>query len=169
MEQDKKITTLQKGLLISGLLIVISVGFYLAGFQTQKWTQWIGYLIFMSGVMWACISYGKENDNMISFGNIFSHGFKVSSIITCMMIAFSVVFVLLYPEIKETAMDMARQEMEKNEQITEEQIEMALSMTQKYFTVFMIGGALVGYLIMGAIASLIGAAVTKKNPSTPFA
>ena len=51
---------------------------------------------------------------------------------------------------------------EKN--LSEDQVEQALNMTKKFFMVFLIGGALLGYLIVGAIASVIGAAITKKDP-----
>ncbi len=168
MEKSNPITAIQKGLIISGFLIVLSTSIYFLGLQTEKWAQWVSYIILMGGVLWACISYGKENDNNVSFGNVFAHGFKVSAIITCMMIISSTLFIFLFPEIKENAIEIARAEMEKNPQITEEQIEMALSMTQKWFMAFMIGGILLAYLIFGCIASLIGGAVTKKNPSNPF-
>jgi hypothetical protein len=48
--------------------------------------------------------------------------------------------------------------------MSEDQIEQALNMTKKFFMVFLIGGALLGYLLFGAIASVIGAAITKKDP-----
>jgi hypothetical protein len=41
----------------------------------------------------------------------------------------------------------------------------AIEISRKFFTTFLIAGTLVGYLIFGAIASLIGAAITKKNPN----
>ena len=40
-------------------------------------------------------------------------------------------------------------------------------MTKRFFMVGMIGGILLFYLITGAVASLIGAAITKKDPR-PF-
>jgi hypothetical protein len=41
----------------------------------------------------------------------------------------------------------------------------AIEISRKFFMAFLIAGTLVGYLAFGAIASLIGAAVTKKNPN----
>ena len=38
-------------------------------------------------------------------------------------------------------------------------------MTKKFIMVFLVGGTLLGYLFFGALASLIGAAVTKKEPN----
>ena len=39
---------------------------------------------------------------------------------------------------------------------------------QKYFWPIAIGGVLLGFLITGAIGSLIGAAITPKSPKNPF-
>ena len=41
-------------------------------------------------------------------------------------------------------------------------------MTKKFFLPFALGGAILGTGFLGAIASLIGAAVAKKNPIDPF-
>jgi hypothetical protein len=55
--------------------------------------------------------------------------------------------------------------MEAKGNMSSEQIDQAISITRKFFMVFIIGGAIVFYLILGAIASLIGAGVTKKEPN----
>jgi hypothetical protein len=52
--------------------------------------------------------------------------------------------------------------------MTDEIIEQALTMTRKFFIPFAVGGILIGTGIFGAIGSLIGAAVAKKNPVDPF-
>jgi Trk-type K+ transport system membrane component len=86
--------------------------------------------------------------------------------VTILMIAFLVIFMTMFPEFKEKAMEEAKKKMSSKD-VSQEQVEKALEITKKYFMVFLIGGALLGYLLFGAIASLIGAAVTKKDPR-PF-
>jgi len=49
----------------------------------------------------------------------------------------------------------------------DDQIEKGLALWKKMFWVFTIGGTLLLYAIIGAIGSLIGAAVTKKKPVNP--
>jgi hypothetical protein len=71
----------------------------------------------------------------------------------------------LFPEFKEKAMEEARKGME-NKNLSDEQIDKAFEFTRRFFTVLLIGGTLVYYLFIGAIAALIGAAITKKNPNT---
>jgi hypothetical protein len=47
-------------------------------------------------------------------------------------------------------------------------IEQGIAMTKKLFLPFAIAGAIFGTGFLGAIGSLIGAAVAKKNPVDPF-
>ena len=73
----------------------------------------------------------------------------------------------MFPEIKEKTIEMQRLKMEERG-MGDSQIEQAMDFTKKYFTVFMIFGVILGTMIFGSIASLIGAAVAKKKPVNPF-
>ena len=63
--------------------------------------------------------------------------------------------------------ETARQRMEERN-TPDDQIEKGIEMWQKMFWVFTIGGIILVYAIVGAIGSLIGAAVTKKKPVNPL-
>jgi sulfite exporter TauE/SafE len=43
-------------------------------------------------------------------------------------------------------------------------MEASMNFMNKFFMVLVIGRTMLSYVIIGAIASLVGAAVTKKNP-----
>ncbi len=167
MEQ-KPISPLLKGVIISLLLITVSLVAYFTGQDTASWNRWLSNLLLLGGIIWSCISYGKQLDNNVTFGNVFAHGFKVSSIVTLISILFTILFFLVFPEIKEKALDLARTEMEKSGNMSDEQIEQGIGLTRKFFYVFTIGVLIFAYMIVGTIASLIGAAVTKKQPRPPF-
>jgi hypothetical protein len=114
--------------------------------------------------------YANENNNNVTFGNIFAHGFKTTSVI----IVITVVYVflslkVLFPEMPEKILDIARKKMAENPQMTDEMIEQGIGMTKKFLLPFAIGGAIIGTAFMGVIASLIGAGIAKKNPIDPFA
>ena len=124
----------------------------------------MGYLLrFFSCIVFSVYQYGKQVNYNSTFGNYFAHGFKTSAMVTILMIAFLVIFMTVFPEFKEKAMDEARKSM-NSKNLSEDQVEKALDITKKFFMVFLVGGALLGYLLFGAIASLIGAAVIKKDP-----
>jgi hypothetical protein len=70
---------------------------------------------------------------------------------------------------QEKMLEITREKiLEQNPQTPDDQVEMALSFTKKFFWPFVIGGTILSTLFMGAIGSLLGAAVTKKNPPSPF-
>jgi Protein of unknown function (DUF4199) len=164
MEQTITSTT-TKGLVIGLLLIILALAVYFANIEPSGPTQWIGYAIFIGGVVWSVYSYGKQLDYNSTFGNYFAHGFKVAASVTAIMIIYIVIFITLFPDFKEKALDQARTAMREKNNMTQEQITQALEFTRKFFMVFLIGGTLLGYLILGAIAALIGAAITKRQPN----
>lgn len=154
-----------KGLLISLILIIIALATYFLDIKVQGPVQYVGYAIFIGGIIWSIISYGKQINHIATFGKYFSHGFKVAAIVTLVMIVYMVIFLFVFPDFKETAMAEAKKGMVAKGNLTPEQISQGLEMTRKFFTVFLIGATLVGYLFFGALAALIGAAVTKKEPN----
>ncbi len=166
--EPKVMSSTSKGLIIALILVVLSLIINFTGSEQTIWGRWLGLVILCAGIIWACISYGKQKEGNVTFGNVFGHGFKVTAVVTVVSILFTVIILLVMPDLKEKAMDNARIEMEKNPNMTESQIQQALDITSRMFMVIAIAVILFGYLIIGLIASLIGAAATKKNPKTPF-
>lgn len=166
MEQ-KATSTVTKGFVIGLVMIVISLGLYFTGLAFDTSVRWLTYIIFIIGVVIAIKQYGQQVNYNSTFGNYFAHGFKISALVTIIMIAYSVIFIAIFPEFKEQALDEARKQMQSNKNISPESLDKAIDMTKRFFMIGMIGGILLFYLITGAIASLIGAAITKKDPK-PF-
>ncbi len=158
-------TTTTKGMVIGLILVVLALATYFLDIKVNGPLQWVGYAIFIGGIIWSVMSYGKQMSYNSTFGNYFAHGFKVAALVTAIMIIYVIIFVLLFPDFKEKAIVEARKSMQSKNNLNEEQINAGLEMTRKFFMVFLVGGTLLGYLFFGALASLIGAAVTKKEPN----
>lgn len=152
-----------KGVIISLILIVISLIGYFMDINPQNGFQYIGYVIFIAGIVWSVMNYGHQVDYTGTFGSYFSHGFKVTALITLIMIIFTVIFILLFPEIRTKGMEAASEAMHKNPKMTDEQIKAGLDITRRFFWPMIIGTILLGYIFFGAISSLIASAITKKN------
>jgi len=165
--QQAVTTTTTKGVVIALILIVIALATYFLNLSENSVVRYISFAIFIAGIIWSVTSYGKQIDYNSTFGNYFTHGFKVAALVTCIMIIYVIIFATLFPEMKEKAIEATRNGMEAKGNLSQEQITQALSITQKFFMVLMIAGTLFGYLIFGALASLIGAGITKRNPQ-PF-
>jgi len=163
MEQTVTTST-TKGIVISLILIVIALLSYFLNMNTSSWLQYLSYAVFVVGIIWSVNMYGQQIDHNSTFGNYFAHGFKIAALVTAIMIIYIVIFVYLFPDVREKAMDTARERMQSKGNMTQEQINTALGFTKRFFMVFIVGATLIGYLIFGALASLIGAGITKKNP-----
>jgi NADH:ubiquinone oxidoreductase subunit 6 (subunit J) len=169
MEESKVMTHITKGLLVALILIVLGIAAHLLGFENAGWYRWVPLIILCFAIIWACVYYSNQMNGHVTFGNLFSHGFKMSAVITIILILWSVLAItVIFPEMKEKALDTARQQMEDSGQLNDSQIDQRLELTRKYFLLFAIVFTLLGTLIVGAIASLIGAAVAKKKPVNPL-
>lgn len=156
-------STITKGLIIALVMIAIGLAIHFSGIALDSPLRWLSYCIFIIGIIVSILQYGKQIDHNATFGNYFAHGFKISATVTVIMVIYIIVFVALFPDFKEKAMDEAKKAMESQGN-TEEQKTQGMEMVKKLFMVFLVGGTLIYNLIVGAISSLIGAAVTRKNP-----
>jgi NADH:ubiquinone oxidoreductase subunit 6 (subunit J) len=166
---ETKVTTpVIKGLIISLILIVFSLALYFMGQSTNQGLSSLQYLIIVGGIIWGCINYANQLNNNVTYGNVFAHGFKIASVITVIMIVYTIIALkVLFPDMVNVILDKTREQLaEKN--MSDEQTESAINMTKKFLIPFAIGGILVMFMIVGCISSLIGAAVAKKNPQGPF-
>jgi hypothetical protein len=167
--EEKKITSPQiKGLIISLIIIVLGIAGYFTDLAFTSWFNWVVNFVMIVGIIFACVHFAKEKDGYVTFGNVFGHGFKVSMVVAVIILVYSLLSTtFIFPEIKEKTIEMQRAKMEAAG-TPDDQIDMAMDFTKKYFMAFMIFGVLIGTLIFGCIASLIGAAVAKKKPINPL-
>jgi len=156
------------GGILAGVLILYSVILIVTDQLANQSLTWISYVFMIGLLIYFIREFGKANENNKTFGELFSFGFKASAFATIILLAFQVIFNLLFPETQDRIMEISRDKMAEDPRVTDEQIEMALSFTKKFYLVFLIAGTIFSTLIFGAIGSLIGAAVTKKNPTSPF-
>lgn len=169
METRKPISHVVAGLLIAGIVIAVSmVMMLIAKSAGRPGSGWFTYLIIIGGLVFFINLYGKSSDYRRSFGELFSYGFKATAVYTVLFIGFLLLFSVLFPSFKTEALEAARMEMENQKGMTEDQAEQGLQMVEKYFWIFAIGGTMLGFVIIGAIGSLLGAAITKKRPQNPF-
>ncbi len=166
---DTPVTTpVVKGLIISLILIVISIALYFAGLSQNQALNSIQYAIIVGAIIWGCINYSNQSNHNVTFGNVFAHGFKITAVVTVIMVVYTVIAIkFLFPEMVDLSLEKAREGMvEKN--LTDDQIDQAMGLTQKFFVPFAIAGIMLVFMVIGLISSLVGAAVAKKNPENPF-
>lgn len=168
--EKKPISSSLAGLLL-GLISAASfiAFFYTGNTYTEKPIKWIPALIIFVLLIVFIIKYAKDNYGNVTFGNCFGYGFKMVAVYTLISMAVILIVAFTNPSLKQDFLTSVDTQFRKTPNFTEEQRLQSLNMMDKFFYVIMIGGTLISNLIMGLIASLIGAAVAKKNPNpVPF-
>ncbi len=155
-----------KGLLTSLVLIIIGMIIYFAGQAQNKSLGWIQFCIMFAAIIWSCINYAKQMQGNVTFGNVFAHGFKVTAAIAAITAVYTyIAFKFIYPEMIDASIEEARKSMEAKGSLSDQEVKQGLDMVRRFFLPFAIGGLIITTAILGAIASLIGAGVAKKNPN----
>jgi NADH:ubiquinone oxidoreductase subunit 6 (subunit J) len=167
--EPKPTSVIQKGIIITLLLIIFGLVIYFTNQFENRTLGYFQYVILVGGVIWSCTSYAKQMNGNVTFGNIFAHGFKTACVVAALTAVWSFISVkFLFPDIVDKSLEIAKKQMESQGNLNDEQVHQGLEMTRKFLVPFLIGGILVLFAICGVIASLIGAAIAKKNPQGPF-
>lgn len=169
MPQNKPISHVVAGIAIAAILIIFSIIFsFASGASARPGAGAISYLFIIIGLVVFIYLYGKARDNYAPFGELFSYGFKATAAMTAVFVAFMIILAFAYPDLKAKSIEAARIEMEKQGKFSSGDIDKGMSMMEHYFWPFAIGATVLAYIIVGAIGSLIGAAITKKRPYNPI-
>src|SRR3954451_16422788 len=163
---EKKITSpALKGVIISLVLIVFSLIIQFLNLTRNKGFGSIQIIILLAGIIWSAISFSKQMDGNVTFGGLFSHAFKTAAAVTAIMVVYTIISIkFISPETVNIALEEARTGME-GKNLTDDQIDQGLAFTKKFFIPLTAVGILLSFMIMGVVGSIIGAAVSKKNPS----
>lgn len=160
---------MSKAILISLILIVVDLIGGFAHLKFTSWFKWISTIVIIGSLIMACISFGKQNDE-VTYGKAFGYAFKISLIISIIMTVYALISLyLIFPEFVDQTLQKARENMEARGGMTQDQMDAGMAMTKKFmqpvpvaiFT-FMIT------LIIGVIGSLLGAAFAKKSEPNVF-
>ena len=165
---NKKQTHLAYGFITGLVTVVISAVLLVTKMNTNKYLSFIGFAVFLVGIIMNGIAFSKANNADVTFGQVFGSCFKATAIVALVSVAWAVISIFVFPNMVDENIDKARADMVAQGKMSEEQIEMAMGMTKKFFKPLMIGGAVFGTLLFGVIFSLIGAAVAKKNPQPVY-
>ena len=172
--EKKKQTHIIYGFITGLIMAIMNLVIYIAnvGFKPgQSWIVNLIFLPFLGGVILNALAYSKANDGFVTFGNVFGSGFKATIIIILVMVVWSVISNMVFPDMKEKALELARtkiQESQNAQKMTDEQIETSIDFIRKHWTTIVVGTSILYNLFFGAVFSLIGAAAAKKKGDNPF-
>jgi len=123
------------------------------------------YVPFIAFLFLAQKEYRDQIGGYISFGDGFSAGFRYSVFAGLLLAVFSYLYLtILSPEVWAKVLETTRAQLE-TKNMDSSQIDKAMEITQKWGPLIGAFGAAIAYAIFGAIISLIGAAIFKKERS----
>lgn len=159
---EQKTTSIWKSTMVTGLYLAIamilsSVIFYVTGNPFSKMAQYLSYPIMIAGILYGQISYKKELDGGITYGQSFGAG--LLTMVFASVIS-GIYTYLLYDIIDPSLQDQLRlyteEQIISQGRVPEDQLDMAVEMATKFQTpTMMFAMAIIFGSLLGAIISLI--------------
>jgi hypothetical protein len=145
--------------------IIITYAFEFLNLDQNSPLKYISYVPFLIFLFLTQKEFKEQIGGFMTFGEGFSAGFRYALFTGLIMAVFIYLYcAVLSPAVFDKAIETARAQMEAKN-MTSEQIDKAMDITKKWGPLFGAFGTAIGYAILGAIISLIGAAIFKKERS----
>jgi hypothetical protein len=161
---------LNYGLITGGVLIVYSLIMFISDLYLNKAVSWIGYIFLIGGMVWGTLEYRKKYSNgFLTYGKAFSSCFWIGLIGGIISTIYFFIFIkFIHPGFINEIMDQARANIvTSNPNMSEEQVEQAISMSAKFMSpVMMTIWGFAGYAAISAVLGLIIAIFLKKEDTS---
>ena len=146
--------------------IVITYLFQFLAVDQGSSAKYLSYIPFIAFLLLAQKEYKDQLGGFITFGQGFMSGFIYSVIAGIIIAIFMYIYLgILSPQVWEQILATTRDKLTENKNLSSEQIDQAMEITRKYGVLLTVVGTAIGTPIVGAIISLIGAAIFKKERS----
>jgi hypothetical protein len=152
---------------ISGVLIVLSLLFYIMNLMTEKWPGFISYAVLLGGIILSSIAYrDKYLKGIIPYGKSFSIGFQTSLFTAIITAIFTFIFMTYVGEEYRTILLNNAEEamLKKQPDISDEDLARAMKITRQFMSPVMMGVfSMLANLFFGVVFSLIVSIFIKKE------
>ena len=138
-------------------MISISLLIYAAKHDFDNGLQYIVYGTDVAGILWTLFTFKKEKGNEAGFKLYFAEGFKCFIVVSLLMVLFTLVFILEHPELKEQMAVSMRADYANEKNLTPVDIENKIDAAKKFFLPGFLMGAVLSYVAIGALISVVGA------------
>jgi hypothetical protein len=153
--------------LIYGLVTIIFSALLMAmKIDLDSNIKYVSYAIILGGLIMNAMAFAKANNHYVTYGNVYGSCFKAVLIMSAFATVWGIIITYAFPGLKDQVLSQMADKFEQDG-TPEEQATMAMNMTEKYWGAMMIFGSLLGTLFMGAILSLVAAAIPKKKGAMP--
>ncbi len=162
--------TLLYGLLTGAVIIIFSLILFLVNLHMNKTLNYIDYLFIIGGMLLCALDYRKKYLNgYISYGKAFTTCFLVGLYAAILSGIYTYFFAqFIHPGFVQELIEQARENtIASNQNMSEEQLEMALAYTTKFMSApFLAIWGMIGTAIISTIISLVLAIFIRKEDKT---
>ncbi|MCL6294399.1 DUF4199 domain-containing protein [Jejuia spongiicola] len=155
------------GLVLGVILIIISAILYFTGMQLKgvQWPMYIYYILFPLIVIYAISQFKKNNGNLLSLSEAIKVGLMTAIISALIFAVYNIIFnYFIDPEFIDKMMDVSREKLLENPNMTEEMVDKSLEIGKKFANPILGSTIWIALsAIFGLIYSLIGGLVMKKE------
>lgn len=116
----------------------------------------VTYALYLFGILWALYGFRQSAKYPKSFKNYFTEGFKCFIVVTLLMVLFTFLFSKFNVQLRNEMMANARKELLNDSNKTPQEVEKLMHDTRRYYAVMLTSIAIFGYLLIGAVVTLIG-------------
>jgi hypothetical protein len=171
MENQKstsKQIMLNHGLLLGVVSVLLSVTIYAMGkiYDQGVWVMLVSFTIMAVIIFLGLQKFRTSNNGLLSLGEALKIGLGISLIGAIVSIIYNQIFInVIEPDFMKNMLEVAEQKMlETNPNMSDDQIEMALSMSKTFSKpIIGIAMAIIGSLFFGFIISLIEGLILKRT------
>lgn len=161
---------LKWGLILGVAQIIYSIIIFVSDNFGNRALGSVAYVLIIIGIVLAMRDFRTQNGGYMTYGEGLSTGTLTATISGLLSSLFSVFYMTFIDTgIMERVLDQAREQMEAQGNLSDEKIDQAMEITQKFQSpgiLFAFG--VLGAAFMGLIFSLIIAAFMRRNKANPF-
>ncbi|WP_276481344.1 DUF4199 domain-containing protein [Paraflavitalea pollutisoli] len=164
--EKKTISAVTAGLITAAILIVLALVIYFTKRNEEQWPQYLGIGVYMVAIVAFINIHANQVGRTASFGQLLGFGFRIIPVVIILMVLYTVASNYMFPEVKQNFLDYQRTEALKLQNNTEAQIDENIKNLSKNYTILLVMGQLFFYMVGGALATVTGAVIAKKIPTS---
>jgi hypothetical protein len=154
----KDLSATYKGLITGALMIIIAIIIFFTKGNIDNPLIYLVYGTYIAGIIWTLLLFKKSPAENKSFKYFFSEGFRCFIVSTLLIVIFTWIYYRYNTTFRDEMLRNLRTDLvdQKNYTITE--IEDKVSQAKKMFLTIRTFIAILGYLVIGSLTTVIGAA-----------
>ncbi len=161
--QAKPTSHIKKGIITAVILIIIYIILQRAD-TNNSFMKVLPTLLLAIGMAVSCLVFAKQTGGNVKFGEIFAHGFKTTAVVTFFLaIYFFIDIKYIAPPVSQQEIEAAAKTLQQQGNLMPNEAHERAVEASKKIWMLVVSGTIFVSIISGAVGSVIGALLAKKN------